>query len=314
MKRVYLLLPVFLFCVDTAVRAQDARVDAKIDAVEVMVGDQVRLFIEAKHNPKQGRLEWASIPDTFNKLEVVEKGKIDTIIAGDIVTLKQRLLISGYDSGMFTIPPIAFTAVPNNGSPYVLSTDSFRILVQTVPVDTTQPFKGIKEIMTVKTTWLDYLWYIIGVIIFIILLVVVILYFIRNRKASPPVIVPSGPVETLTEKTLRLLTELEDKQLWEQGNVKEYYIELTDILRTYIEERFRTRALELTTDEILQQARKHKEMVRHIDLLRTTLETADLAKFAKAEPLPQEHMDAMELTRQFIKVTKPVIKETPTQS
>jgi hypothetical protein len=314
LKKLYLVLFILSLLTSIGTFAQDATVNAKVDAVQIMVGDQVRLFLEAKHNQKQGRLEWATIPDTFTKLEVVEKGKIDTIVAGDIVTLKQRLLVSGFDSGVFTIPSITFTAIPNSGEPYTMATDSFRILVQTVPVDTTQPFKNIKDIMGVKATWLDYIWYIIGVVIFIVLLVVVIVYFLRNKKTAAPVIVPSGPVETLTEKTLRLLNELEGKQLWEHGQVKEYYIELTDILRTYIEVRFKTRALELTTDEILQQARKHKEMVRHIDQLRTTLETADLAKFAKAEPLPQEHMDAMDLTKQFVKVTKPVIKETPTQS
>lgn len=313
MNRLY--IPLLLLFIALNAQAQNATVSARADAARIMIGDQVRLFLEAKHNPKQERLQWAVIPDTFSKLEVIEKGKIDTIQQGDTTILKQRLVITGFDSGIFTIPALNFTAIPGNGSPYVMSTDSFQLLVQTVPVDTTQPFKPIKDIMAVKTTWRDYIGYIIGSIIFLILLAVVIIYFRKNKKTPAPAIIPAGPVETLTEKTLRLLNELEHKQLWEHGQVKEYYIELTDILRAYIEDRFKTPALELTTDEILQQARRHKEMVKHIDLLRTTLETADLAKFAKAQPLPQEHIDAMELTRQFVKATKPVvINQTPPKS
>lgn len=312
-RSIYLFVLIILTTYSS--RAQDATVNARIDAAQIVIGDQVKLFLETKHNQKQERLIWAVIPDTFNQLEVIERGKIDTLVQGDMVTLKQRVLVTGFDSGVFVIPSFSFTAIPNTGTQYLIKTDSFPVLVQTVPVDTTQPFKPIKDIIRVQTSWLDYIWYIAGSLVFIILVVAVIIYFTRNRKTAAPIVIATGPVETLDEKTLRLIKELEDKQLWEQRQVKEYYIELTDILRTYIELRFKAPALELTTDEMLQQARRHKEMVKHLDLLRAILETADLAKFAKAQPLPQEHIDAMELTRQFVKATKPVIvKETPPQS
>lgn len=308
------LLLIFLLFVSQHLFAQnEAQVRAKIDATQITVGDQARLFIEATHNAKQSRIEW-QIPDSFGKLEVVEKGKIDTTKQGDLVTYKQRLLITGFDSGMFTVPPIVFPVIPNNGTAYTIQTDPFPLLVQTVAVDTTKPFKPIKGIMLIKNTWLDYLLYIIGAIVFIVLLVTVILYFIRNKKTKPPVVVPQGPVETLQEKTLRLLNELDQKQLWQKGAIKEYYIELTDILRNYIEVRFRTPALELTTDEILDSARRHKEMAKHTEMLGKILYTADLAKFAKAQPLPQEHIDTMEYAKRFIEATKPVIVETPVQS
>lgn len=289
--------------------AQDARVGAKIDAAQIMVGDQARLFIEASHNTKQSRLQWAVIPDTFNNLEVVEKGKIDTLKQGDIVTYKQRLLITGFDSGAFQIPPLVFTSIPNAGNAYTIQTDSFQLVVQTVAVDTTKGFRDIKGIMEVKATWLDYIWYIVGGLVFIILAVVVIIYFIRNKKAPapPPAVVTIA--ETLEEKTLRIINELEQKQLWQNNKVKEYYIELTDIVRNYIEERFRTPAMELTTDELLYKARMHKEMMPGFELLSSILYTADLAKFARAEPTPQEHVDSIDNARQFVLSTKPVIIE-----
>jgi hypothetical protein len=308
------ILSILLLFVSTHLFAQgDAQVHAKTDATQITVGDQARLFIEATHNAKQSRIEW-QIPDSFGKLEVVEKGKIDTVKQGDMVTYKQRLLITGFDSGMFTIPPIIFPVVPNSGTPYTIQTEPFPLLVQTVAVDTTKPFKPIKGIMLVKSTWLDYLLYIIAGIIFIILLVTVILYFIRNKKAAPPAAVPQGPVETLQEKALRLLNELDQQQLWQKGQVKEYYIQLTDILRDYIEKRFHTPAMELTTDEILYKARLHKEMMPYTEMLGKILYTADLAKFAKAQPLPQEHVDTIEYAKRFVEATKPVILETPAQS
>ena len=300
-----------LVCLSFTSFAQDASAGARMDARQIVVGDQARLFIEVKNNPSTGRLQWATIPDTVNDLEIVERGKIDTLAQGGFVTYRQRLLITGFDSGMFKVPPFVFSVIPNSGTPYTVQTDSFSLLVQTVAVDTTKGFKGIKNIIYVKSTWRDYIWYFIGGIILIILTIFVVLYFIRNKKIAPPK--PQGPVESLQDKTLRLLSELDTRQLWQKNQVKEYYVELTDIIRNYIEERFHTPAMELTTDELLYKVQLHRELQPYQTLLSVILHTADLAKFAKAQPLPQEHTDAMEKAREFVNTSRPVIIETPTE-
>lgn len=290
--------------------AQTAIVNARVDATKITVGDQVKLFIEATNNAKQSRLQWAVIPDTFNSLEIVEKGKIDTVQHGDIVTYKQRLLVTGFDSGSFRIPAFTFPVIPTSGTPYTLATDSFQLLVQTVPVDTTKGYKGIKEIITVKSTWRDYIWLIAGGALLILLLTIVIIYFLKHKRTQIPTPVPKKPVETPQERAMRLLNELEQQQLWQANRIKEYYVQLTDILRSYIEERFRTPAMELTTDELLQKAKMHPELRAYYDQLANILYTADLAKFAKAQPLPHEHTSTMELTKQLIIQTKPVATTT----
>ncbi|WP_276133210.1 hypothetical protein [Polluticoccus soli] len=309
------LFGTFFVVLSTSIAAYaqgDAKVDVKMDASQILVGDQARYFIEAQHNASQSKLQWATIPDTFNNLEIVEKGKIDTIKQGDLVTYKQRLLITGFDSGMHVIPSFVFPVIPNSGTAYTIQTDSLPLLVQTVAVDTTQPFKGIKEIMPVKTSWLDYIWYILGALLFLLLITVVIIYFVRNKKVAAPVTTPPPPQETLQEKALRMLAELERKHLWQGNQVKQYYVELTDILRGYIEARFNTPTMELTTDELLQSVRLNRELNKHAELLSAILYTADLAKFAKAQPLPHEHANAMELAIKFVNETKPA--ETPKQS
>lgn len=283
----------------------DARVNARMDATKIMTGDEARLFIEVQHNSASGRVEWAAIPDTFNSLEVKEKGKIDTLKQGQITTYRQRLLITGFDSGIFKIPAFTFAVIPNGGTPYTMQTDSFSLLVQSVAVDTTKSFKPIKGILLVKSTWMDYLLYIVGAVILVGLTIFIVLYFVKNKKVAAPK--PQGKVETLTEVTLRLLAELEAKQLWQKKQIKEYYVELTDIVRNYIEARFHTPALELTTDELLYKAQLHKELMPYHGMLSAILYTADLAKFAKAQPMPQEHVDAMEQAKEFVSRSKPVI-------
>ena len=250
-----------------------------------------------------------SIPDTFNSLEIIEKGKIDTITTKDnTIQYKQRLLITGFDSGAFTIPPFQFILTPTSNTPRLLLTDSLSLVVQTVAVDTTQPFKDIKTIHTVELTWVDHIeaiWtdhkeFVIAIPLILILIGVIIYILIKRKKTKPTV-----PDETPYEKAERLLTELDTKQLWQGNKVKLYYIELTDILRTYIEEQFGMAALELTTDELLASMRKSKLLKRNRSLIKQMLRTADMAKFAKAQPLPEEHIDALEKTKAFIVATKP---------
>ncbi len=308
--RVVALVGCLLVLAGAANAQGEAAATARMDARQITIGDQVRLFIEVRNNPLLGRVEWAGIPDTFNHLEVVEKGKIDTVKSGGHTTFRQRLIITGFDSGVFKVPSFVFPIVTNSGTPYTVQTDSFLLTVNTVAVDTTKEFKPIKGIISVDWSWLDYIWYFVGGAVLLIAIIVGLIYYLRREK--PVVVVPEGPTETLQEHTLRLLAELDAKQLWQHKKVKEYYVELTDIVRSYIEARFSTPALELTTDELLYKARLHRELQPYESLLSTILTTADLAKFAKAEPLPHEHTDAMDKARELVEKSKPVIAPPPT--
>jgi len=290
--------------------AQTAGIRVKTDATQIVVGDQVRYFIEATIDTTRAALRWAVIPDTFNHLEVGEKGKIDTTRSGALVTYKQRLLITGFDSGSFMVPAFKFVSIGKNGQIDTLLTDTPRIAVQTVAVDTTKAFKDIKGIVAVSVGWRYYIWYIVGGLVLLIALVVIIVSLLnRKRAAKSPVTIER--VETDQERALRLLDELAAKELWQQNRIKEYYTELTDIVRMYIEARFKMPAMEQTTDELLRQAKKNKELVPFVKSLSQLLNTADLAKFAKASPAPEEHIEAIDMAKNFIVISKP--KVTPNQ-
>ena len=301
---------VALLAISTSVKAQgDATVNARIDRAQISVGDQARVFLEARVNPSSCVLQWAAIPDSCNDLEIT-KEKIDTIKQGGFVTYRQRLLVTGFDSGSFEVPAFVFAVTPNSGAAYTLQTDSLKLLVQTVAVDTTKGFKGIKGIIYIKTSWLDYIWYIVGGAVLLLIIAGIILFFALRKK--PAKTVPPVPKEPLQTIALRKLSALDKQQLWQQNKAKEYYVELTDIVRNYVEERFATPVMELTTDELLHKAARDPELQPYAPLLSAILHTADLAKFAKAQPLPQEHMEAMVKARQLVESSRPVIVSEPT--
>jgi hypothetical protein len=279
-------------------------VSAKVDARQIMIGDQIHLFLEASNVPSGFVLHWPVMPDTFNSLEITNRSKIDTIKQNDKTIYKQRLIITGFDSGMFKIPPFLFSYTATQGSgAFVAPTDSFMVVVQSVAVDTSKGFKGIKGIYYVKGSWLDYIWWIVGVVLLVLLTAFLVWYFVRNKKAAPA---PQGPVESLQDYTLRILAELDKRQLWQKKQVKEYYVSLTDIVRNYIERRFRTAAMELTTDEMLTKVQENREMMPYFDLISQILTTADLAKFAKFQPTPQENLDIIDWAKEFVNRSRPV--------
>lgn len=300
MKRIFLLFfSVLLLCGSLLSGAQSPALSTQVDARSIVVGDQLRYFITLNTRKDAAPLQWPQFADTFNSLEIVEKGKIDTLIKGDQVQYKQRLLITGFDSGSFLIPRFAFVSAAGD----TLFTDSVRIAVSTVDADTSKPFKEIKGLTEVSLSWKDYIGLIAGVALATAALVLLLVYLLRKRKPAAPV--ASVPEESIDQRALRLLDELDAKQLWQQDKPKQYYTELSEIVRHYIEVRFTTNAMELTTDELLRTAKKHREMTFFISSLRPLLHAADLAKFAKANPLPQEHIEALELARNFVRVSKP---------
>ena len=102
---------------------------------------------------------------------------------------------------------------------------------------------------------------------------------------------------------LKELNALEKAKIWQEGNVKEYHSQLSEIIRRYTENRFQFIALELTTDEILQEL-KSILSDDQLNNLSTLLQRADLAKFAKSKPIDTENIESMVLAKGFVNATK----------
>ncbi len=101
------------------------------------------------------------------------------------------------------------------------------------------------------------------------------------------------------------LEALKAKDLIGRGLIKEYYTEISDIVRRYLEDRFRFRAPEMTTEEFLSSARDAAELERtHKDLLKEFLLCCDLVKFAKYAPSQEEVSAIFDSAKKFIDQTK----------
>ena len=259
-----------------------AKVSAKADTTKIRIGETIN-YENVVDNADNGVVFTEIQLDSFTRVEVVESFDIDT--------LKNRLIkkyaLTSFDSGQYVIPR---QRVMIWSQEYL--TDSLLIDVNTVAVDTLkQPMHTIKAIQNEPYTFDDfknYLWWLLGAL----LLIAIVLYFVFRKKETIEEIEAKIPPYQLA---LKRLNELDEKQLWQKNKIKQYYVELTDIVRTYIERELKIPALESTTDELLETIKDFNTSSSSlnipqetVDKLNKLLKEADLVKFAKFKPLINE--------------------------
>lgn len=276
---------------------------ATADSTAIKIGEQFHLNLQVNAHAGQ-HLIWAEIPDSFNHFLVVERGKIDTVNQPGANSYRQQITLTSFDSGYWHIPALDFKVVSGDSTITVpsLITDSLLVQVNTVPVDTTKPFRPIKQIRSVPFNILAYWPYLLGGLVILLLLIYFIFFHKKKIKIIPEKIIPEEPPY---EEAIKSLHQLEEEKLWQHNEVKTYYTRLTDILRRYIERQFRINAMEQTSDEILENIKPVTKLNQQQNNLKYILQTADLAKFAKLQPATEEHMASMKKAYEILEWTKP---------
>ena len=291
-------------------------VDAKIDSLQLMIGEQAKVELEVSLNANQ-KLQLPLLNDTLVRgVEILEIAKPDTqmLNAGKRMLVKQEYTITSFDSALYYSPPFEVLV---DDMPY--RSKALALKVYSVPVDTLNPdqFFGPKSIREVSIIWED-----ISTIFWLTLLMVALgglgYYLFKRFKDNKPIIrkvkvEPKLPPHTLALQEIERIKG--DKSL-RIADPKTYYTELTDVLRTYMAERFGFNAMEMTSCEIIDKLLEtnDKDSIRELKYL---FETADLVKFAKHSPLMNENDMNLVNAVDFINNTKvepdPDAKPEPTE-
>lgn len=255
-----------------------SQVNVKVDTTNIRIGEQIQYQLEAENT--------ANV--LFTKLQLDSLGKVEVVHDLPVDTIKNRLykkyILTSFDSGAYQIP--GQEVLVNNRH---FLTDSLLLNVGTVAIDTTKqklfPIKPIYR--AAPKTWKDYLhylWWILGILAIATL---VWWFAFHRRKASKrKAAIRLSPIE----EALSHIKTLDKKRLIEQQKIKEYYVELTEIVRNYIGKDVKIPTLEVTTEELITFLEIHNKSNKiGIDKARITqlhqfLQQADLVKFAKAKP------------------------------
>ena len=295
-----LLLFILLSSAYLSIYAQ-TNFSARLDTNRIRIGEQTKIILSA--TVAQGNSVYFPVfKDTINeKIELIKVSKIDTAINDGFLTLSQQLIITSFDSGYWAIKPFVFLL--NKDSSKTFETEALLLTVNTVDVDTTKAIKPIKQPLDVPWHFKEFLPYIFGGIILVAIIIAAI-YFIRKRKKKMPEKIVAAPLIPAHEKALKKLKEIEEQKLWQNNMIKEYYSGISETLREYIEDRFKIKALEQTTDQTKKSFRHVTVMDQEIkNKLFSILELADMVKFAKEIPIQQEHEMSMNNAVEFVTIT-----------
>jgi hypothetical protein len=301
-----LVLMLLLLSAANPLMSQTAQVTARIDTANIAIGQQVWLHLDFTV-PKKAKVLWPFLKDSLTSdVEIVHKSAIDTAVNGEYIHYSQRLTITSFDSGAYTIPPFRIDyQLGNNTAMQQAFSKAIALNVQTVKVDTTKAIRDIKGPMEAPFTFAEIVPWLLAGLVFVAA-VILLWYYLRQRKSNKPFITLSRkPKQPAYQIALESLDELKSRKLWQNGRIKEYYSDMTDILRSYIEDQFGIAAIEMTTDEILSSFADKNGGSNLLQRLKQVLTTADLAKFAKAQPIGSENELSLSNAVEFVKETIP---------
>jgi len=259
-----------------------AQVTSSVDSTQIKIGEQITYKIQVEVDTTA--LVVFPEGQTFMPLEMIESYKIDTTKQNATYNLVKKYGLTQFDSGAYTIPKQKIIIGDKT-----FFTDSIKVEVNTIAVDTTkQGLYDIKPFIEVEKSssnwWLPLLY----VLLTLAVVGFILYWFVWRKKPLTQeekiALLPPYDRAKLALKTLDESTYLQNEEL------KEYYSELTFIIRRYLDEKVYDRALESTTDELVtrlnilkdgNQIDISKEDIKNIESI---LKRADLVKFAKSAP------------------------------
>ena len=293
--------------------AQDeVRVIPKLEPTKILIGEQTTLSVSVVA-PADREIQLALPADTLvSRVEILSVATGDTTMISDrLRQIVYEVTLTSFDSASYTLEHIAALVADKP----VEAQDQPILMVGTVPVDLEHP----DEIKDIKPQWLadfvlwDYLYYVAlfyALLSLIALLFVSVAYFVSCRKKGAVAVstIAKEPLRDPYEEAVEELAKLKDEKLWESDQVKEYYTEMSDILRRYLKRVYGFETGEKTSSEILELFRSHIGRERMYDDLSRILTTADLAKFAKYRPEMGENVGLLSASRAFVEEHRPKVE------
>lgn len=292
-----------------------SKVTAKLDSVSITMGAKTSMLLEIVQNKSEhGELplfrqasQTGYVGVCGDSVEFSGPMRADTIDLGSgKIQINCRFYVQSFDSGYYKLPEIAFVA----GRDTSWSNPTF-LKVNPVAATAEDQISGYApEASPEGRRWTDalpdflyYYWW--AILICLLAVAAIVWVLMRRRKGASLIPVKTAPPTPPYEIALRALANLKERKLWEKGMEKEYFTDLTEILRRYLEQQFSINAMEMTSRQIMQTLSANEHIKDKRQLVRQILDMADFVKFAKVRPLPSDNVAALDNAVAFVKETAP---------
>ena len=279
-------------------------VSASIDSLQLLIGEQAHVKLEVSC-PAQGELIMPTYPNRvlMEGIEILGEVKTDTqyLNKRSHMVVTQEYTVTSFDTAFYYIPP--FEVLVDS---VTYTSDPLALMVMSFDIDTTnvEAIFPIKEVMTRPITVVEAL-PMGGSLLLLVAFCFLIPYLLKRYHDNKPILrrVTIAPKLPPYQVALQEMERIKSEKSWQRDDVKQYYTELTDALRGYMEERFGFNAKEMTSDEIIAHLNKQPDK-EWIGELRELFQMSDLVKFAKYQPLINENDMNLINAIDFINKTK----------
>ena len=290
-RRPQLLLIILAFLLPVLASAQP-HIQFLVDSTELLIGDQLtaRMRLESQEDVLV-RLPNPTVYWSNEALEVIRiSEQLEESSPDGLNSFEKKVTFTFWDTGHYQLPDLPILYQKDG------QIDSLWLEVPMIRVKFPPGIRGdssyvapIKDIMDEPQNFIEKLleWFFfylpIIAVVFLILFAAVLgfLAYLLYKKAQA-----RKTYKTPEERARIALKKLLAKGYLERQEWAEFHTDISWIIRSYLRLRFRVRALEATTNQLLDRL-NYEQLEQSLLLeLREVLETADLVKYAKASPLP----------------------------
>ena len=281
-----------LLCVLAAAQAQPMHVDAHVDRTRIALGDPFILTISIEHPP----LDTYALPASLSVAPLTLRGPVQVSRAksGNHVRTTFTVPLADYRTLEPQIPALSF-AVDGPEGPREFTLPAQPLELRSLVAEERAPtveraHHGPKQPVPVVVR--SYLWAPLSG--GLVLAAAGLYAWSRYRKYRAALLAAPAPPPTPEEEAMGRLSALKRRAPWERGLGRAAVFELSEIVRDYLGKRLHFPALDLTTDEVVDELKRRRILGLDLPGLRDDFAWQDLVKFAKAEPATEDCVGAID--------------------
>jgi len=302
---IILLLLITVICSGYCVAQDKISISSSVDKRNIKIGDIITYKVEVVHN-KDIEVSLPGLGANLGGFEIRDYEEFDPRKEDGNIVSGAEYLISTFTTGKFVIPPLEVQYKEPGDTVYKkLATRKIEINVESMKPSEEGDIRDIKEPVELPYFWWEAWgkWAALGLGV---LIVATGSYIIYRRKKQNKAIIPKKvpPPRPPHEIALESLDRVKQEKLWEKGEIKKYYTEISEIIRAYCEGRFYIPALERTSSEILDELHNISIEPEVYALIQELLSVSDMVKFAKVIPESETHKKIMQSAYTIVEKTK----------
>jgi len=288
--------------------------EAKVDKNKIMIGDLIQYSIVVTRD-ENVNVEMPDLGANLGAFEIRDYSDPEPEKRNGEIIQRREYSISTYDIGDYEIPPVTVQYSVGGDSVWKeLTTENIKITVESLKPSEAGDIRDIKPPLEIERDWMRIIRFVAAGVIIVLIGILVFIYIKRRREGKSFLPYREKPKRPPHEIALEELEQLLDEQLLEQGQIKQFYIRISEIIRRYIEGRFFIVAIEMTTTQLIDNMNEAEIEHEDIRLVEDFLMQCDLVKFAKYIPTSEENQKVIDQAFELINKTKFIIEpETTTE-